>query len=448
MSVATDDPLYQTEVYAASHSPAALAALQANSSSAQGARSPASEHSSSPGHGKEGNHAKSETHAWRDRPVLLLGIRLGLDGVNPVYYETIKSVGIAGGRPSSPYYLVGVQGDGLFYLDPHHSRPAVPFRPFVPSSTSAHNHTSNHAVPCNGTAALDARRSLGPEAYVRGGSMSPEYGGHGGTGSMSSEGYVRVGSLSPDFASGHGHGHALMTEDELFFISRPLLAASEFDDTAGGHLTPAEATHYARASSTAELRNMLIGFVCRDEAEWVDLRRKVSELPRTIFAIQDEPPTWPGADDDADMGLESASDPEEVDDAGVDDGDVESAVSTSSHAASNSSPIAASAFSHTQAHSNSGEFDTEEHSVAPLAPLPGARFALSGVPPTAGKGRVAYPDLEGDDGFVDAGGEVEIEDDWVDPIVASPLPAPSKKPSASKGKGKGRKKAVPVPSVH
>ncbi|KAJ7015818.1 hypothetical protein C8F04DRAFT_1284660 [Mycena alexandri] len=72
---------------------------------------------------------------------------------------------------------------------------------------------------------------------------------------------------------------------------------------------------------------MLIGFVCRDEAEWVDLWRKVKELPRTIFAIVDEPPTWP-----------------EVADAGFDDadgeGDVPNAVSSAFH-------VAASTFSHT-----------------------------------------------------------------------------------------------------
>lgn len=56
--------------------------------------------------------------------------------------------------------------------------------------------------------------------------------------------------------------------------------------------------------------------------------------------------------------------------------------------------------------------------------------------------RVVYTDLEGDDGFVDAGGEVKIEDDWVDLNVASPPPAPSKKQPASKGKGKGPTKAV------
>ncbi|KAJ6546198.1 hypothetical protein DFH09DRAFT_649239 [Mycena vulgaris] len=59
-----------------------------------------------------------------DRPVLLLlGIRLGLDGVDPVYDETIKilhtflqSAGITGGRPSSSYYFVGALSDGLFYF--------------------------------------------------------------------------------------------------------------------------------------------------------------------------------------------------------------------------------------------------------------------------------------------------------------------------------------------
>ncbi|KAJ7865221.1 hypothetical protein B0H13DRAFT_1637209, partial [Mycena leptocephala] len=90
------------------------------------------------------------------RPVLpLLGIRLGLDGVNPIYYETIKllytfpqSVGIAGPRPSSSYYFVGVQGDGPFYLDPHNSCPAVPLRPFMaeqPPYTARFRHRHTHS---------------------------------------------------------------------------------------------------------------------------------------------------------------------------------------------------------------------------------------------------------------------------------------------------------------
>ncbi|KAJ6522191.1 hypothetical protein DFH09DRAFT_1251014 [Mycena vulgaris] len=476
VSVATDGTLYQTEVFAASHSPAARAALQAHA-----ARSP-TKHAHA--------HVPKPEATWGDRPVLLLlGIRLGLDGVNPVYHETIKllytfpqSVGIAGGRPSSSYYFVGVQGDGLFYLDPHHSRPAVPLRPFIPGSHPTH----------------EERRSLSPEAYARGGSLSPDL-GYARGGSMSPD-FPRGGSLSPDFARAgsmspdsraHGFGQTPMTEDELVYnppgaragstrtASTDSADADNSSTKAAGGLSPAEEAHFARAYSTAELRtfhcarvrkmpltgldpSMLLGFVCRNAEEWADLRRRVGELPRTIFGIQDEPPTWPGADDDDDMGLESVSDPEE--EAVLDDGDVSSAshappsnASHASHAMSNTSHIAVSTFSHTHQHSNSGstassgarseEVDTEEDAVAPLTPLPNARFDISGGP------SFAAADDDDDDDFVDAG---EIEDDWVDP-VAVPVapPAPSKKErererGKSAGKSKGKKKAVPVPvpSVH
>ncbi|KAJ7494901.1 peptidase family C54-domain-containing protein [Mycena latifolia] len=504
VSVATDGTLYQTEVFAASHSPAARAALHHSTGPASShghghghARSPGSS-AHGHGHASSGHHAKPETKAWGDRPVLLLlGIRLGLDGVNPVYHETIKllytfpqSVGIAGGRPSSSYYFIGVQGDGLFYLDPHHSRPTVPLRPFIPEAPSTpdgHNTYSSHATP---THAPDLRRSLSPEAYTRGGSLSPE---PPRSGSMSPELlYARGGSMSPEY--GHGRGNTPMTEDELMCNTAPTTADSSVTITpdapphgqGGPPLTPAEEAHFARAYSAAELRtfhcervrkmplsgldpSMLLGFVCRDEREWVDLRRRVGELPRTIFGIQDEPPTWPGADDDDEMGLESISDPEE--EAAFDDGDVSSAshapASSASHAVSSASHVAASTFSHTHQHSNSsnsnstatsnstassGEVDTEDDPVAPITPLPGARFDLSGAPPYTGKAG-AYVDLdgEGDDGFVDAGGEAEIEDDWIDPVAAPP-PPPSKKErdrgTKSKAKSTKGKKAVPVPSVH
>ncbi len=66
--------------------------------------------------------------------LILLGIRLGPDRITPVYYEALKStltypqsIGIAGGRPSSSHYFVGCQGDSFLYLDPHETRPALPF---------------------------------------------------------------------------------------------------------------------------------------------------------------------------------------------------------------------------------------------------------------------------------------------------------------------------------
>lgn len=82
--------------------------------------------------------------------LVLVGTRLGLDKVTPVYWEALKaslqmpqSIGIAGyffplqrksdpsadsysGQPSSSHYFIGVQGPHFFYLDPHQTRPALP----------------------------------------------------------------------------------------------------------------------------------------------------------------------------------------------------------------------------------------------------------------------------------------------------------------------------------
>lgn len=64
--------------------------------------------------------------------LILLGLRLGIDKVNKVYWPSIKAyfdstqaVGIAGGRPSSSHYFYGYQGEYLFYLDPHYPKAAL-----------------------------------------------------------------------------------------------------------------------------------------------------------------------------------------------------------------------------------------------------------------------------------------------------------------------------------
>ncbi|KAF7545254.1 hypothetical protein G7046_g9607 [Stylonectria norvegica] len=66
--------------------------------------------------------------------LILVGTRLGIDKITPVYWEALiaslqmpQSIGIAGGRPSSSHYFVGAQGSFLFYLDPHHTRKALPY---------------------------------------------------------------------------------------------------------------------------------------------------------------------------------------------------------------------------------------------------------------------------------------------------------------------------------
>lgn len=92
--------------------------------------------------------AKAENNTFQPT-LILVGTRLGLDKITPVYWEALKaslqmpqSIGIAGyvlppssflqlitassGRPSSSHYFVGVQGPYFFYLDPHQTRHALP----------------------------------------------------------------------------------------------------------------------------------------------------------------------------------------------------------------------------------------------------------------------------------------------------------------------------------
>ena len=133
VATATDSMIYKSDVYAASRI------------------------SSSSDDSSDRTRDRKRTGQWGDKAVLILvGLRLGLDGVNPIYYESIKvgwketevmnnadlqslftfpqSVGIAGGRPSSSYYFVASQANSLFYLDPHFTRPAIPLEiPPAPS---------------------------------------------------------------------------------------------------------------------------------------------------------------------------------------------------------------------------------------------------------------------------------------------------------------------------
>lgn len=80
VSVAMDGVVYQSEVYAASHSPVSGTHSGTTSQS----------HSVS-GSTKTRHSAKKVSIPWGDRAVLvLIGIRLGIDGVNPIYYDSVK----------------------------------------------------------------------------------------------------------------------------------------------------------------------------------------------------------------------------------------------------------------------------------------------------------------------------------------------------------------------
>lgn len=94
--------------------------------------------------------AKSDTDPTITPTLILMGIRLGLDRITPVYHEALKrsltypqSIGIAGGRPSSSHYFVGVHNDTFFYLDPHETRPALPYHA-TPSEYTAEEIATCH----------------------------------------------------------------------------------------------------------------------------------------------------------------------------------------------------------------------------------------------------------------------------------------------------------------
>ncbi|KAK4964404.1 Cysteine protease atg4 [Elasticomyces elasticus] len=88
--------------------------------------------------------AKAEDGSFKPT-LILLGVMLGIDRVMPVYWDALKaalqmpqSIGIAGGRPSASHYFIGTQSDSLFYLDPHHTRPAIPLDPSTDDIASCH----------------------------------------------------------------------------------------------------------------------------------------------------------------------------------------------------------------------------------------------------------------------------------------------------------------------
>ncbi|KIL63399.1 hypothetical protein M378DRAFT_179245 [Amanita muscaria Koide BX008] len=370
VAVATDSALYQSDVYTASHGGPAHA------------RSP----------------RKIVKTTWGDRPVLLLlGVRLGIDRVNPIYYDTIKqlytfpqSVGIAGGRPSSSYYFVGAQANNLFYLDPHTARHTIPLR--LPPSLSPPESTgstdsdreqtsvkrsssklgrspsqqrqhrqkssthSNHArIPTSPSSIRTSSSTFSYHAPMSPSPLQQQY----STSSTNSTTSTDASYLSSSPGTGGGGGAHLSSSPRHKQSKSPPVSHARFHSqiesrrrwseveqgSSIGHASASETNaggggssiassliggldplqqHYAMAYSFAELKtfhcdqvrkmpmsgldpSMLIGFLCRDEADWIDLRKRVGELPKTIFSIQDEPPKWPDEFDD-DMGvLESVS---------------------------------------------------------------------------------------------------------------------------------------------
>lgn len=109
--------------------------------------------------------ATSDSSEAFNPTLILLGVRLGIDRITPVYHAALTAtlelphcVGIAGGRPASSHYFIGHQGgQSFFYLDPHSTRPALPLDPSPEDIASCHTRR----VRKLGIAELDPSMLLG-----------------------------------------------------------------------------------------------------------------------------------------------------------------------------------------------------------------------------------------------------------------------------------------------
>lgn len=183
-----------------------------------------------------------EPFGW-NRPVLILvPLRLGLNGVNPIYFRSLQHyftlpqcVGIAGGRPSSSYYFVGSQGQQLFYIDPHHTRPTV-------KSVNVPDHLQQKAQE------EPLSRSTLPQ--------TPDE-------------LAEPDSLSLFFANAYGP-----TELESFHSDK-----------------------VRKMSLSALDPSMLVGLLCRSKEDWEDLCQRMQTFPKSkehhqIINIVQEMPAW------------------------------------------------------------------------------------------------------------------------------------------------------------
>jgi cysteine protease ATG4 len=243
-------------------------------------------------------------------------------------YTFPQSVGIAGGRPSSSYYFVGSQGDGLFYLDPHHPRLAIPLRPppAIPthrgrrsptmepgsdqeqdpdhhhnaSSSSDHrHHRASPTQPVSSPRSPSSIRSsaTGSSTFSYHAPVSPSPLQH----QLSASSVNSAGSSSQEAARPSQPSVYTRRQQARTGSSSRLQTPVSPSETSGAEKQLDELqTHYVTTYSPAELKtfhcdrvrklplsgldpSMLIGFLCKDEQSWIDLRARVNDVRWVLF---------------------------------------------------------------------------------------------------------------------------------------------------------------------
>lgn len=183
---------------------------------------------------------------------------------------------------------MGSQADNLFYLDPHHVRPAVPLRPAPPydfkretTPDSGRPRTSHHRAPTSPSSVRTGSSTFSYHAPLSPSPLQHQL-------SASSNASSSSGSHLPRWASAS--------------IPIPLVGSEldprELSTESTSDLDPV-AEHYVTQYSASELRtfhcdrvrkiplsgldpSMLLGFLCKDEADWTDFRKRVNEVGDSV----------------------------------------------------------------------------------------------------------------------------------------------------------------------
>jgi cysteine protease ATG4 len=219
-------------------------------------------------------------------------------------YTFPQSVGIAGGRPSSSYYFVGSQADNLFYLDPHHARPAVPLRPppktETPPSVSRprwERQTTPDPLERRHPQQQQQRSPNSNSGAHQRVPTSPSSTRTGGSATTSSTTPLSPSPLQKQFSTSSQSSSSLPRAP-----GSPGLRLSSSDLDLGGSDRELDAVqeHYINAYSAAELKtfhcervrkmplsgldpSMLLGFLCKDKEDWDDFRRRVVDVSSCLF---------------------------------------------------------------------------------------------------------------------------------------------------------------------
>jgi len=220
-----------------------------------------------------------------------------------------QSVGIAGGRPSSSYYFVASQANSLFYLDPHLTRPTLPLEiPPADPQTSDESEDPDEAILVEQPSPIGRESPVHVPYTLDVVDVDDLSDGSGFSGSpaSSSGGALKSSSHRLSLSFGTPPSVNAIRHPAPSTPTTPVTISDPFSPTTPTVRTPAPASSstsplnsqtawYANAYSEAQLRtfhcekvkkmplsgldpSMLLGFLCRDEADFLDFSERVSKV--------------------------------------------------------------------------------------------------------------------------------------------------------------------------